>query len=73
VTHPNARVTPLTQDVTDAAQIKNVVGDVESLDILINNAGVALYDDLSDPEALKQQLAVNLFGTYGVTQASCRC
>jgi NAD(P)-dependent dehydrogenase (short-subunit alcohol dehydrogenase family) len=69
VTHPTARVTPLILDVTDAAQIKKAVGDVESLDILINNAGLALYDDLSDPEALKQQLAVNLFGTYGVTQA----
>ena len=40
-----------------------------SLDLLINNAGVALYDDLSDLAALEQQLAVNLFGTYGVTQA----
>jgi NAD(P)-dependent dehydrogenase (short-subunit alcohol dehydrogenase family) len=69
VTHPNARVTPLTLDVTDAAQIKKAVGDVESLDILINNAGLALYDDLSDRGALEQQLAVNLFGTYGVTQA----
>jgi NAD(P)-dependent dehydrogenase (short-subunit alcohol dehydrogenase family) len=55
--------------VTDAAQIKKAVGDVESLDILINNAGLALYDDLSDRGALEQQLAVNLFGTYGVTQA----
>jgi NAD(P)-dependent dehydrogenase (short-subunit alcohol dehydrogenase family) len=59
----------LTLDVTDAAQIKKAVGDVESLDILINNAGLALYDDLSDRGALEQQLAVNLFGTYGVTQA----
>lgn len=69
VTHPDARVTPLILDVTDAAQIKSAVGDVESLDILINNAGLALYDDLSDPAALEKQLAVNLFGTYGVTQA----
>ena len=42
---------------------------VDSLDILINNAGVALYDDLSDRAALERHLAVNLFGTYGVTQA----
>ena len=68
-THPNARVTPLTLDVTDAAQIKKAVGDVESLDILINNAGLSHYDDLSDRGALEQLLAVNLFGTYGVTQA----
>ena len=69
MTHPDGRVTPLTLDVTNAAQIRRAVDDVESLDILINNAGLALYDDLSDPTALEQQLAVNLFGTYGVTQA----
>jgi NAD(P)-dependent dehydrogenase (short-subunit alcohol dehydrogenase family) len=67
--HPDARVTPLTLDVTDAAQTRAAVERVESLDILINNAGLALYDDLSDRVALEQHLAVNLFGTYGVTQA----
>jgi NAD(P)-dependent dehydrogenase (short-subunit alcohol dehydrogenase family) len=69
VAHPDARVTPVTIDVTDAAQIQEALGKVESLDILINNAGLALYDDLSDPTPLEQQLAVNLFGTYRVTQA----
>jgi NAD(P)-dependent dehydrogenase (short-subunit alcohol dehydrogenase family) len=67
--HSDERVTPLTLDVTDAAQIQAAVERVESLDILINNAGIALYDDLSDPAALEQSLAVNLFGPYGVTQA----
>ncbi len=67
--HPDGRVTPLTLDVTSAAQTQAAAGKVASLDLLINNAGVALYDDLSDPAALEQQLAVNLFGTYGVTQA----
>jgi NAD(P)-dependent dehydrogenase (short-subunit alcohol dehydrogenase family) len=67
--HSDGRVTPLTLDVTNAAQIQAAVERVESLDILINNAGVSLYDDLSDRAALEQHLAVNLFGTYGVTQA----
>jgi NAD(P)-dependent dehydrogenase (short-subunit alcohol dehydrogenase family) len=67
--HPDRRVTPLTLDVTNAAQIVAAVENVESLDILINNAGLALYDDLSDLAVLEQHLAVNLFGTYGVTQA----
>ena len=66
--HSDPRVTPVTLDVTDAAQIQAAVEKVESLDILINNAGLALYDDLSDRAALDQSLAVNLFGTYGVTQ-----
>ena len=67
--HPDARVTPLILDVTDTAQIQAAVERVESLDILVNNAGIALYDDLSDRAALEQHLAVNLFGTWGVTQA----
>jgi NAD(P)-dependent dehydrogenase (short-subunit alcohol dehydrogenase family) len=67
--HSDRRVTPLTLDVTDAAQIQAAVERVESLDILINNAGLALYDDLGDRAALEQHLAVNLFGTYRVTQA----
>jgi NAD(P)-dependent dehydrogenase (short-subunit alcohol dehydrogenase family) len=67
--HSDGRVIPLTLDVTDAAQTRAAVERVESLDILINNAGVALYDDLSDRAALEAHLAVNLFGTYGVTQA----
>ena len=69
LTHSDGRVTPLTLDVTNAAQIQGAVERVESLDILINNAGLALYDDLSDRAALEQSLAVNLFGPYGVTQA----
>jgi NAD(P)-dependent dehydrogenase (short-subunit alcohol dehydrogenase family) len=67
--HADGRVTPLKLDVTSAPQIQAAVARVESLDILINNAGVALFDDLSDRAALERHLAVNLFGTYDVTQA----
>ena len=66
--HPGGRVTPLTLDVTSAAQIQAAADQVETLDVLINNAGIALYDDLSDRAVLERHLAVNLFGTYGVTQ-----
>ena len=69
LTHPDRRVTALALDVTDAAQIQAAVERVESLDILINNAGVALYDDLSDRSVLERHLAVNFFGPYAVTQA----
>lgn len=67
--HPDERVTPLALDVTDAAQIQAAAETVGSLDILINNAGLGLPDDLSDRAALDQHLAVNLFGTYDVTRA----
>jgi NAD(P)-dependent dehydrogenase (short-subunit alcohol dehydrogenase family) len=56
-------------DVTDAEQIQTAAQRIDSLDILVNNAGVSVYDDLSDRAALERTLAVNLFGTYGVTQA----
>jgi NAD(P)-dependent dehydrogenase (short-subunit alcohol dehydrogenase family) len=69
LTHADARVTPVILDVTDDAQIRTAVKVVESLDILINNAGISLYTDLSERAAIEQHLAVNLFGTYGVTQA----
>jgi NAD(P)-dependent dehydrogenase (short-subunit alcohol dehydrogenase family) len=67
--HRDRRVTPLILDVTDAAQIEAAADRVEALDILINNAGVSLYDDLTDRGVLEQSLAVNLFGPWAVTKA----
>ena len=69
LTHPDPRVTPVLMDITDAAQVQAAAQRIGSLDIVINNAGIALYDDLSDRTALDRQLAVNLFGPYTVTQA----
>jgi NAD(P)-dependent dehydrogenase (short-subunit alcohol dehydrogenase family) len=67
--HTDKRVTPLTLDVTSSEQIRAAAGKVEALDILINNAGISLQNDLNDRAALQRLLAVNLFGTYDVTQA----
>ncbi|MDX6343526.1 MAG: hypothetical protein QOH87_3664 [Trebonia sp.] len=67
--HPDPRVTPLSLDITSTAQAQAAAANVGSLDLLINNAGLAFYDDLTDPAALEQHLAVNLYGTHRVTQA----
>jgi NAD(P)-dependent dehydrogenase (short-subunit alcohol dehydrogenase family) len=67
--HPDKRVVPLTLDVTNASQIQQAAELVDSLDVLINNAGIALYDDLSKPDTLEQQLAVNLFGPFNMIRA----
>lgn len=69
LTHPDPRVVPLTLDITDPEQIAQAVAVIGTLDILINNAGVAMYDDLSDPAVLDRHLAVNLFGTYHLSRA----
>jgi NAD(P)-dependent dehydrogenase (short-subunit alcohol dehydrogenase family) len=71
--HWDGRVPPLTLDVTNTAQIQAAVEAVESLDVLINNAGLALYDDdLSERAIVERHLAVYLFGTLSVTQAFLR-
>src|SRR5689334_3832470 len=50
--HADQRVTPVTLDVTSADQIQEAVEVVKSLDILINNAGVDLHEDLSERAGL---------------------
>ena len=67
--HLDGRVTPLMLDVTNASQIQRAVDEVESLDVLINNAGVAIYDDLSNLSVIEQHLAVNFLGSLRVTHA----
>jgi NAD(P)-dependent dehydrogenase (short-subunit alcohol dehydrogenase family) len=63
------RVIPVALDVTDNAQIERAVRAVGSLDVLINNSGVAPYDDLSDLDVIERALNVNFFGMYRVSRA----
>jgi NAD(P)-dependent dehydrogenase (short-subunit alcohol dehydrogenase family) len=67
--HPDKRVTHLTLDVTNASQIERAADEVDTLDVLINNAGVAIYDDLSKLDVIEQHLAVNFLGLLKVTNA----
>jgi NAD(P)-dependent dehydrogenase (short-subunit alcohol dehydrogenase family) len=63
------RVTPVTLDVTNTSQIEQAVEKIGTLDILINNAGIAIYDDLSNFEVIEKHLAVNFVGLLRVTHA----
>lgn len=69
LTCADERVMPLMFDVTDPAEIQAAVDRVDALDILINNAGVSVADDLNDRSAFERHLAVNLYGTLDVTRA----
>jgi len=67
--HPDPRVTNLVLDITNQAQVEEAARQVPALDVLINNAGYAGYDDLTDRAALERHLAVNLFGPFTVINA----
>lgn len=67
--HTDPRVVPVRLDVTDRDQITAAASQISTLDVLINNAGVAQYDDLSERAAVEHHLAVNFYGTYDVTTA----
>src|SRR5258705_3262113 len=43
--HSDACVTTLTLDVTSASQIEQAVKEVHTLDVLVDNADLATYDD----------------------------
>ncbi|HSN18851.1 MAG TPA: SDR family NAD(P)-dependent oxidoreductase [Gammaproteobacteria bacterium] len=67
--HPDPRVTPVTLDVTNPGDIQRVASGIGALDLLINNAGIAQFDDLSDLEVMRRHMDVNIFGMARVTQA----
>src|SRR3954451_25113394 len=69
VVHADDRVVPLPLTVTDPEQTAQAAESVTTLDVLINNAGISPPDALADRIALEQHLAVNLYGTWGVTDA----
>jgi NAD(P)-dependent dehydrogenase (short-subunit alcohol dehydrogenase family) len=69
IQHPDPRVIPITLDVTNPSQVARAAKEIETLDILINNAGIAIYDDLTNADVIGQHLAVNALGPLKVTLA----
>ena len=65
------RLVPLQLDLTDANQIRAAVGAVSDVEIVFNNAGVALARGLVDPAVLDQarrEMEVNYFGPLQLLQ-----
>jgi NAD(P)-dependent dehydrogenase (short-subunit alcohol dehydrogenase family) len=63
------RVKPVTLDVTNDSEIRRAADGADALDMLINNAGISLQDDLSNPGMIHRHLAVNCFALVNVTRA----
>lgn len=63
------RVTALQLDLTNASDIAAAAAEVDQLDVLINNAGILRFDDLTDRASVEEHLAVNVFGPHALTQA----
>jgi NAD(P)-dependent dehydrogenase (short-subunit alcohol dehydrogenase family) len=69
-----ARVVALRLDVTDPAQVAAAAAAAPDVQLLVNNAGFAGYTGgaFIDPKwisAGRQEMEVNFFGTFAVTQA----
>jgi NAD(P)-dependent dehydrogenase (short-subunit alcohol dehydrogenase family) len=69
VGHSDRRVTPIALDVTNVDDIQRAAAQIEELDVLVNNAGVAKYDDLTSSNLIEEHFDVNFFGVFRMTRA----
>lgn len=60
-----------TVNITDPVQVQSVIGSFKSIDLLVNNAGVAHVGDIETTsiEDFNRVMNVNVFGTFLCTQA----
>ncbi|MBM7503307.1 SDR family NAD(P)-dependent oxidoreductase [Agromyces aurantiacus] len=70
--HADPRVTPLLLDVADPLSIEHAAAQVPVLDLLINNAAMGGYDDLTDGRVLSEHLTANVLGPLTLTNALAR-
>ena len=66
------RVVPMQLDVTNASDIDNIAKTLKSLDMLINNAGIATLSTFSNEASLKIahiEMATHYFGPLNITHA----
>jgi short-subunit dehydrogenase len=60
-------------DFSQGAQVKTyaemLLGECETMDVLVNNAGIFIPDSLLEEGALDQQMTINFQSAYDLTQA----
>src|SRR5436305_7340717 len=61
-------------DVTDREQCRRLMAAAGEVDVLINNAGFALFDNIADapPDDLRSMMDTNYFGAVWCVQAVLR-
>src|SRR5205823_10779268 len=66
-----AKCTPVAADVTKPEDCQRLVAAGGTIDVLVNNAGFAIFDDIENakPEDLEAMMQTNYFGTVWCTQA----
>jgi len=64
-------VTPIQLDITDPESVARAAALATDVDVLINNAGVSLHQNLvtGDVDAIRRELETNFFGTLHVIRA----
>lgn len=68
IDHPDERVVPVHLDLADGTTIEEAASRIESLDVLINNAGIGTVgESLADAALLQQRLQVNAVGPATLT------
>ena len=70
VTEPG--VVPVALDITDAGQVAAAAAQCADVTLLVNNAGVmkaSTFIGPQDPDAARQEMAVNYFGTLSMCRA----
>ncbi|WP_062344141.1 SDR family oxidoreductase [Herbidospora yilanensis] len=69
VTTPGA--VPVRLDITDPAQIAELAGRLTDVDIVVNNAGVAISTSIvgDDIETIRREMEVNYYGPLQVSRA----
>jgi len=67
----DARVVPVTLDITKPDQIQAAVTLAQDVDVLINNSGVLSMASVvsGEPDALRYDMDVNYYGTLAITRA----
>lgn len=67
----DAGIVPVALDVTDRAQIQAVAHDAQDVQIVINNAGIAIRQPLisGDLSKIRDEFEVNVFGPVYVAEA----